>query len=152
MAHIRALNKAPFLFILLFCPFLVQLSSASDSAPLQTTLELSSNHVSEGFITLSWKDMGRIDVVELVIASDPDFHHVMRRLSLASQHQVHLSGFSDGSYYARLLDANGNVLAPDAGFDVTHRNLGLASMLFALGAGLFVFLLVTLFRFTYNNS
>ena len=150
--------NSPFYFnhvakMLLFCAFLVQSSfvAAANVATPAETLVASAQKVSEGFIALSWKDLGEGSVT-LQVAADSEFTRLTRSLQLAGQDQVHLSGFADGVYFARLLDNAGASLSNTVRFEVEHRSLRSASLLFSVGAALFGFLVVTLFRFTRSDS
>ena len=146
--------KSPFYFnnvakMLLVCAFLVQ-SPFVLGAPAENLIA-SAQKVSEGFITLSWKDLGDGSVT-LQVGRDREFDQVMRSLQLTGQDQVHLSGFEDGVYFARLLSDTGASLSNTVRFDVEHRSLRSASLLFSIGAALFGSLVVTLFRFTRSDS
>ena len=131
---------------LLLCALLVQ------SAPVWSQglppLQLSAQKVSEGFITLSWNELGEPQPVTVQVSTDPQAQQLVRSLSLQGQSQVHLSGFDNGVYFARLLNRGDVPLTRATRFEVQHRALSDAMVLFAIGAGLFVFLMVTLLRFT----
>ena len=134
---------------LLLCAFLVQ--SVVAIGATAEPLSASAQKVSEGFINLSWKDLDTSSLI-LEVGTDAEMRDVTRTLTLVGQNQVHLSGFEDGVYFARLQDGAGTTLSNTIRFEVEHRSLQSASLLFAIGAGLFAFLLVTLFRFTRSNS
>lgn len=131
---------------LILCAFLVHAALAQGQA--LGALELTAQKASEGFIGLNWKEFSEEEVVRLQVALDDGFNQIVRDLSLTRQNKVHLSGFKDGSYFVRVTDSRGVPLTITAHFQVQHRDLTMATLLFALGATLFVFLLVTLFRFT----
>jgi len=145
MAFISCPDYRKSLNSLLFCFIFVQ---ASPSFSNQTAILLPDPQtVTEGYITLSWNELGENQPVVLQVATDAGLQKVIRSLHLQGQAKVHLSGFGDGVYYARLAAPDGQWLSAPARFEVQHRDLGLASLLFAIGAGLFCFLLATLFRF-----
>jgi len=141
---------------LLLCAVLVQ--SALVWSQGLGTLQLSDQKVSEGFITLSWNELGEPQPVALEpqpvtlqVATDSEFNQLIRNINLKGQTQVHLSGFEDGIYIARLLKGNVALTQP-ARFEVQHRELSDAVLLFAIGAALFVLLVVTLLRFSRPQS
>lgn len=134
---------------LLLCAVLVQ--SALVWSQGLGTLQLSDQKVSEGFITLSWNELGEPQPVTLQVATDSEFNQLIRNINLKGQTQVHLSGFEDGIYIARLLKGNVALTQP-ARFEVQHRELSDAVLLFAIGAALFVLLVVTLLRFSRPQS
>ena len=145
--------NSPFYFnnvakMLLFCAFLVQ-SIFAVASPAEKLIA-SAQKVSEGFIALSWKDLG--ETVTLQVAEDAEFARLTRSLQLTGQQQVHLSGFEDGVYFARVLDNTGSSFSNTVRFEVEHRSLRSASLLFSVGAALFGFLVLTLFRFTRSDS
>ena len=135
--------------MLLMCAFLVQSAFVVGAPAGQLTA--SAQKVSEGFITLSWKDLDAASIT-LQVATDSQVSKVIRTAQLTGQDQVHLSGFADGVYFARVLDTSGSTLSNTIRFEVEHRSSQSASLLFSIGAALFVFLIVTLFRFTRSNS
>lgn len=141
---------------LLLCAVLVQ--SALVWSQGLGTLQLSDQKVSEGFITLSWNDLGEPQSVTLEpqsvtlqVATDSEFNQLIRNIKLKGQTQVHLSGFEDGIYIARLLKGNVALTQP-ARFEVQHRALSDAVFLFAIGAVLFMLLVVTLLRYSRPQS
>lgn len=148
---------------LLLCAVLVQ--SALVWSQGLGTLQLSDQKVSEGFITLSWNDLGEPQSVTLEpqsvtlepqsvtlqVATDSEFNQLIRNIKLKGQTQVHLSGFEDGIYIARLLKGNVALTQP-ARFEVQHRALSDAVLLFAIGAVLFMLLVVTLLRYSRPQS
>lgn len=122
-------------------------SSLSYSASIQT-LQLDRELSTEGFITISWNNLTSRSSVELQIALDQSFNKFVHKINLFNQDSVHLSGFKDGVYYARLIESNTNQVSNISSFTVKHRNLDSALNFFILGAALFLFLIATLFRFT----
>ena len=92
--------------------------------------------------------LGEPQPVTVQVSTDPQAQQLVRSLSLQGQSQVHLSGFDNGVYFARLLNRGDVPLTRATRFEVQHRALPDAMVLFAIGAGLFVFLMVTLLRFT----
>lgn len=132
---------------LIFCAVLVH--SLAALGQVEGEFRAAGQKVSEGFIGLSWKQLSGQESVRLQIASDPEFAHLVRELTLQGQNKVHLSGFENGKYFARLVASNGESLFNSVQFEVAHRDLRTAFVLFALGAGLFVLLLATLLRFSY---
>lgn len=135
---------------LLICAFLVHASVSFGAFP--TLLSTSDHKVSEGYIGLSWKQLPEVTAVQLQVGFDADLEQVIRSPVLTGQQQVHLSGFADGVYFARLVDGSGDVLSNTVSFEVEHRPLRAASLLFAIGAALFCFLVITLFRFARTDS
>lgn len=100
---------------------------------------------------MSWKDLGNANSytpVNLQVAADNNFHHLVRDLTLHAQQQVHLTGFPNGVYFARLLDQHGRSLTHSTHFEVRHHNLQTAWVLFSVGFVLFTLLLFVVMRFT----
>jgi hypothetical protein len=120
----------------------------SEESPVLTA---SAQKVSEGFITLSWKQLGSTKAVTLQVANDPQLQQTVRSMALQGQSEVHLSGFRNGEYYAQLFNDTGVALGAPVQFQVQHRDLGNATLLFCLGAVLFAFLLALLVRFTRSS-
>lgn len=143
-----------FYFCLFLCSFLVQ--AEPEPNPRESVILTSSPVVSEGFITLSFDEYiesrPEQEPVHIQISSDAQFHNVVRNLSLTAQAQVHLSGFSDGDYYVRLLSPAGQSVGQPTKFSVEHRNLTSATLLFGLGAALFFVLVSCLIHFTQKNK
>lgn len=137
----------PFIKILLIITAVIQPSFAW-SAPLQA-LSAGTEVATEGYITLSWSNKA---AVNLQVARDQSFHVVLRDINLQGQKQVHLSGFYDGTYYARLLNDEGQLYSNEVSFQVRHRDLRMAWFLFAIGFTLFALMLITLFRFTQKSD
>ncbi|MAR90691.1 MAG: hypothetical protein CML06_07390 [Pseudomonadales bacterium] len=115
-------------------------------------LEASAQKVSEGFISLNWNEFSGQAPIRLQVSERSQWTRPLRELSLTGQTRVHLSGFPDGTFNARLVDAGGQVLSNTVQFRVQHRDLGLAGALFALGALLFLALVVTLIRFSATSQ
>lgn len=115
-------------------------------------LSADAQKVSEGYITLSWNNLDSAQPVTLQVGVDPQLLQLERSIYLQGQNQAHLSGFSNGEYYARLVGTDGLVLSNSVHFQVQHRDLGTATLLFCLGAVLFVFLVVSLMRFTHSTQ
>jgi hypothetical protein len=149
--------RITFYLCLLFCTFLVH--SKPELNPQENVIVASASAVSEGFITLSFEGYPKEEPVHIQISSDPQFQNLVRDIKLKAQSQVHLSGFNDGDYYARIVPIVSSSAASSADqstmhsthFKVEHRDLKSATLLFGLGAALFVILVVSLFRFTRKN-
>lgn len=82
------------------------------------------------------------------LATDPQFTAGLRNLALGEQNQMHISGLLDGPYYARLATDGGRIIAGPVDFQVKHRNLANALLLFGIGLVLFLTLLAVMVRFT----
>lgn len=103
----------------------------------------------EGYITLSWNyPYQPQERLVMQLAIDPGFSAGVRNLALGEQNRVHISGLLDGSYYARLVTDTGRTIAGPLGFQVKHRNLADALLLFGIGLALFLGLLAVMLRFT----
>ncbi|MGB3620722.1 hypothetical protein FT643_12975 [Ketobacter sp. MCCC 1A13808] len=138
-------------FCLLFCAFLVQ--AEPEPSPQENVILANASSVSEGFVTLSFEEYSKQEQpVRIQISSDSQFQHLVREFTLTSQSQVHLSGFNDGDYFARIVSPIGQPVGKPAQFAVAHRDLTSATLLFGLGAALFAILVVCLFRFTQKNN
>jgi hypothetical protein len=112
-------------------------------------LVVSPDPATEGYITLKWNELEvSKDEVSLQLASDESFATLVNELTLRNQQQVHLSGLSDGRYFARVLDNNGASLTDSVSFTVQHRDVRIAWSLFFTGLSLFVLLIFIMRRFT----
>ncbi len=118
------------------------------SSPVQE-LTVNTTVAREGYVTLKWNDSGSSNSsVNLQIANDPGFRSLVRNLTLRAQHQIHLSGLENGVFYARLVNQQGQVLSSTAHWEVKHRSLQTAWLLFSIGLFLFSLLLFFAFRYT----
>ncbi len=146
--------RITFYFCLCVCSFLVQAELKPN--PQEPVILASSPLVSEGFITLSFDDYAKSrpeqEPVHIQIATDSRFQNRVRDLTVTAQSQVHLSGFNDGDYFARIVSSAGQIVGQPAEFSVVHRNLTSATLLFGLGSALFIFLISCLVRFTQKNN
>ncbi len=134
-------------------PFLLAISlfllSPVLSAKQDLHLTVNTQVASEGYISLSWNELASSDsMITLEVARDPSFSPLVRRVQLKDQSQVHLSGFSDGDYYARLIVDGTEAQSPPISFRVQHRSLTAAWWLFGLGFVLFTLLVGLVFNFT----
>mgnify|MGYP003642562501 FL=1 len=127
---------------------IVLLISSVLNAENQQSPKLDRQLSTEGFITISWDDLDYSSPLEIQLAMDPSFNQLVRRIKLLNQNSVHLSGFSDGLYYVRLIEDNARIIGEVSTFTVKHRQFTDAIKLFVLGALLFVFLLATLYRYS----
>ncbi len=119
----------------------------------QVTLQVNQTTVTEGFVTLSWKPLKKeLAAFELVVATDPQFHHISKIIQTGSQTALHLSGFSNGDYFVKLRLPNGNPVSNTTHFRVQHRDLQSALGLFMLGLIIFITLAVLLFKFTRSSE
>jgi len=98
----------------------------------------------EGYITLSWQAAQSEEGFVVQLSEDPQFQDSARQLAVARQNQVHISGLSDGLYFAQLLNGSGEIIAGPIEFEVRHRNLADALWLFGTGLALFLTLLLVL--------
>lgn len=102
-------------------------------------------------MTLSWvgEDVNRKDVLQ--VSTDVAFEELVRvvplNLQVVEKSQIHISGLVDGFYYARLAAADGAPASGVAEFEVRHRQLGTALVIFCVGAALFVALIAVVWRF-----
>ena len=123
------------------------------NSDVKQSLTVSADIATEGYITLSWKKKENLQSpFQLQVATDPSFSSLLRNLTLQEQEKVHLSGFTDGAYYVRLLDDQHQILTNKVEFQVKHRDLQSAWLLFATGLTLFIALLVSIYRFTYHSE
>lgn len=143
--------------LLLCCSFTVQSEPVQGSWPggadaNDVSITASAERVTEGFITLEFQGLPAAEPFQLQVSTDPRFEKLLHNLKLVAQSQVHLSGFDDGDYFARVISPSGQPSASTAQFSVAHRDLNTATGLFGLGAVLFVLLVACLIRFTQNNN
>lgn len=127
------------------------LATASPVLQLSTSTSTSS----EGFLSFSWQPVDATPAA-LELALDSGFARPVRTVPLNSQilekGQVHISGLRDGDYVARLVSESYEPLSNVARFEVRHRNLKIALLIFAVGAVLFAVLLAMVFRFSKQES
>ena len=146
--------RITFFFCLFFCSFLVQAEPEANSQG--NVIHASASVVSEGFITLNFDNYAQSlparEPVHIQVSSDAQFQNPVRDLTLTAQSQVHLSGFNDGNYFARVVSSAGQTIGRPAEFSVVHRDLTSATLLFGLGAVLFFILITCLIRFTRKNN
>lgn len=115
-------------------------------------LAVSSDLSQEGFLTLSWQKVPSLsNTSELQVGGDSEFHDLIRvvplNVQVVEKSQIHISGLTDGVYYARLTTGGGDPLTDVVRFEVQHRELGTALLIFFIGAALFVALIVVVLRF-----
>ncbi|WP_428634537.1 hypothetical protein [Sedimenticola sp.] len=135
------------------------LGTSRDALPVE--LSSSTTHSSEGYLTLRWQPMETqfepashsAPLANLQVARERTFASLVRDiqlsvLSVQQQKQVHLSGFNDGTYFARLVDGDQRVLSNAVSFQVQHRDLKTAWGLFGAGLLLFALLLISIINFT----
>lgn len=139
-SNMRLFKYSLAIFALCFCSY-----SSSDNA---ISLALDRKISSEGFVTISWDSANTPDSLSLQISFDPSFKKVIRNIKLTNQNRIHLTGFDDGHYYTRLINNDNTVISEVSSFRVKHRQLRNAVILFFIGLTLFVFLIVTLYRFS----
>ncbi len=104
---------------------------------------------SEGFFSLSWNTYISNDnsnQMTLEIAAAQDFSKQTHRIDVSLQDKIHLTGFGEGVFYARLIDPDGNVVSSVARVDVKHHPLSRATALFFLGAVIFIGLVSYILR------
>lgn len=115
------------------------------------TLSASTALSQEGFLSLSWEvpSLDKSDVLQVSI--DAGFGDLVRvvplNIQVIEKAQIHISGLADGVYYARLASGEGRPLSDVARFEVRHRELGTALLIFFVGAALFIALIVVVLRF-----
>ena len=108
----------------------------------QPSLKTNTELATAGYFQLSWHDSNANPSYQLQQANDPafsDFKTLYQGTDTASV----LSGLANGVYYYRVLDQHGkasNVIK----VEVSHHSLNKAFAFFALGAVMFVILLVVL--------
>jgi len=119
------------------------------SAFAATTLQADRQTATEGFIGFSW-DQSASDAEHafLELSAHVGFTPNIRRYPLTHQTKVHISGLMDGIYYARLLDQTHAPISQPLRFEVKHRTLNTALILFSGGAFLFMFLISLIIYFT----
>lgn len=140
------------------CLVLVLTLSLAGAAVAGQPLRLSSSVETsmEGFLTLSWSKSDALSPAVLELAADNRFKKTIRSVPLNSQivekAQVHISGLSDGDYFARLLAEDASPVSDTVVFRVQHRDLGTALSIFAIGAALFITLIAVVIRFAYTEQ
>jgi len=108
------------------------------------SLDIDNSLSREGFISLSWNHSTTInDNIIIEIDNDRLFVSPLHSIELRGQNNVHLSGFEDGIYYARILSKG--VPSNSIEFQVQHRSLTTAWSLFVAGLVLFCLLIVFMF-------
>lgn len=122
------------------------LSSISNSSSSQR-LTIDRQIATEGFITISWDVLNTSAPIQLQLASDSSFNHLLQKINLINQSSIHLSGLKNGKYYVRLFDNDTHQLSQVISFDVQHRQLGDALKFFMMGAALFLTLITVLIRY-----
>lgn len=141
-----------FLYVMIFFRTLTALlfifASSALINPSFAQISVSAKLVQEGFVTISWLESEQVPAARVQIAIDMAFSELVRDLSIKDQLQVHLSGFDDGLYYARLVNTQGNPTTDTVLFEVRHRPLAAAVQLFLAGLALFVLLVAVMIRFT----
>lgn len=135
-------NKIILVFILLIG------SVTGYAAGDEPVLQAGSDLVSEGFITLKWKHLDPDTPVTLRVNPVDGSSASVTDIDLQGQTQVHLSGFRNGEYVARLFDRQSQPLSNETRFSVRHRSLDQALTLFSLGLALFLLLITLVIRFT----
>jgi len=147
---LKSLAMPIFKVLFIIVVFMHPVLSHSD---IRQQLTVSTDLATEGYVTLNWDDFEGDEVsVNLQVATDQSFQTLVRDLKLRGQKQVHLSGFTDGSYFVRLVDDERQLLTNEVSFQVKHRDLQMAWLLFAVGLVLFVLLLFSIIRFTHQNK
>lgn len=87
-------------------------------------------------------DYEKHPATHLKISSDQSFSQVSHTIKIHStQRAVSLTGFSDGDYYARLLDANNNPVSDTVTVTVEHHSMFKVWIIFISGATLFLILI-----------
>ena len=115
-----------------------------DSVAKAADLEVAPAMSSEGFLSVRWSSSDPTWRVQ--IAADTTFSNLLWDFTTGTQEQAHVSGFADGAYYVRLVDPSTSNVMASARFEVKHRSLTLAIVLFGIGAALFVPLIVLVVR------
>jgi len=117
------------------------------AAPMTSSLAVNTELSKEGFVTLNWDAQNNATSVNLLISTDAAFTHRIYDLPLPGQNKVHLSGFEDGLYFARIVGEQLQPLSATVQFRVQHPSLNNAFLLFGIGLLLFLLLLACLLRF-----
>ena len=130
------------------CAVFILFFSCACLAENPLTLEIDRKLASEGFLTIDWNSVHPLNTAALQVANDSSFHQLIHNIKITNQKSVHLSGFSDGEYYVRLVPEKNGFASATSSFTVKHRQLGDALALFSVGVALFVFLLATIYRFS----
>jgi len=76
----------------------------------------------------------------LEISSDKTFNNISHKINISYQDTIHLTGFSNGKYYIRLLDDSGERVSNISQVDVEHHSMNRVWTIFTLGAILFALL------------
>ena len=140
------------ILLLILTAFPAILVAATMPSSLTVNTELSK----EGFVTLYWDvqqdTQNNATPASLQISRDAAFTHRLRELRLPQQNKVHLSGFENGLYYARLVGEQRQPLSAMIQFRVQHHSLKNAFLLFGIGLLLFILLLACLLQFTRKHA
>lgn len=137
-------------FILMFIKNLIfiLLTLTVESTFADKKLSITPDISNEGYFTLNWKQLESFSPPYIIQTSkDIDFRKVIREISTTNPNQVHLSGFEDGKYYIRLLNAQKNQITNSVELIVKHQNLSHAFILFFIGLLLFIILITLIIRF-----
>ena len=138
---------------------IIFISNAWGSPQEDFALASSSDLSTEGYMTFSWSlsDAGSPDHPSplLQVATNPQFEPVVRQFPLhplnLEKAQIHVSGFHDGAYYARIGETNNTALSNVIQFQVKHRNLSAAFFIFSIGLLLFIGMCISLLRFSQRD-
>lgn len=151
----RRRARSPLQVVLSVLCAVVLVSPALATAAPSLKLSASGATSQEGFLTFSWQPADGAPAA-LELALDSGFARPVRTVPLNSQilekGQVHISGLQDGEYVARLVSESYEPLSNVVRFDVRHRSLKLALLIFSVGAVLFTILLALVFRFSRQES
>ncbi|WP_196138778.1 hypothetical protein [Aliikangiella sp. G2MR2-5] len=128
---------------LLLLMILTLVSPFVDAEGLKLSPE--SQLVKEGYYSLRWNKKISNDKWLLQVADTPEFNRLVKTYPLNLAGEIALSGYSDGVFFARIVDSGGASQSNPVTITVHHRELSMAFKLFALGAGLFIFLIVLIF-------
>lgn len=88
----------------------------------------------------------------LEISNDKTFNNISHKINISYQDTIHLTGFSNGRYYIRLLDDSGERVSNIAQVGVEHHSMNRVWTIFTLGAILFVLLVGYMIAKAFRNQ
>lgn len=132
----------------------VLLCSLANQTHAAYLLKAPDSPATEGYLSLEWAPAANHHSAEpsLLQVSHQVASGTTTTYPVHSQTRITLSGLTDGQYVAQLTDTNGDALSNSAQFRVEHRSLTVATALFALGALLFVALILTIFQLSRRGT
>ena len=90
--------------------------------------------------------------VTLEVSNQKMFNNISHKIDISYQDSIHLTGFSDGVYYIRLLDKSGDQVSNISQVNVKHHSMGRVWIIFSMGAILFVLLIGYMIAKAFRNQ